>query len=341
MSWGVIGHEWAVHLLKGQITRNNVRHAYLFTGPGGIGKQTLALGFIRALNCVSPPQEGEYCGECRPCQLIAKNAFPDMHMVAVGENERVIKVDKIRALRKNLSLSPNQASRRMALLVDFHHATEQAANALLKTLEEPPPQVVMIVTAISKESLLPTIVSRCEEISLRPVSSDTLREFLQSEGENEERSQLLAGVARGRPGWAISMLHDPALLDHRDRYLDEMFELIEGDHQIRFRYIKEWTTSLRKRFPVLDDRRTECLGVLELWLGYWRDVLLVAHEVMGPRSNPDRKNQVEIHSNRIPKSQILIAIEAIQQTMDVIDKNANLQLALETLMLDLPRFEIE
>ena len=341
MNWDMIGHDWAVNLLKAHITKNNVRHAYLFTGPAGVGKRTLALRFIRALNCLHPPQVGDYCSECRSCQIISQNASPDLHVVTTEENERSIKVDRIRTLRRSLSLSPNEASRRMALLVDFHNATEQAANALLKTLEEPPPKVVMMLTAESRESLLPTIVSRCEIISLRPIMANNLAEFLKSQGETAERAHLLASVASGRPGWAITVRNEPAVLERRDQLLDEMIELVGGDRQKRFSYIKDWNNSLRKRFPILDDRRKECLEVLELWLGYWRDVMLVAYGAVEPRSNPDRKNEVEIHSGGIPKDQIIIAIEAIQNTIDAIDRNANLRLALETLMLDLPRFETE
>jgi DNA polymerase-3 subunit delta' len=339
MSWGLIGHQWAEDLLKGHIIINRVRHAYLITGTEGIGKRTLALRFLQALTCQHPPREGGYCNECRSCQLIPQNAYPDLHLVDVEENERSIKVDKIRSLRRVLSLSPNEGKRRLALLVDFHNATEQAANALLKTLEEPPPQVVIILTAKSREALLPTIVSRCENISLRPITTKKLSAYLISLGETAERARLLAGVAGGRPGWAIRLREDPTVLDRRDRLLDEMIGLIAGDRQKRFSYVEEWNTSLRKRFPILEDRRKECMDVLGIWLAYWRDVMLQAYGGREPRNNPNREDAIRIHVDEIPKNRILMAIESIQNTIDAIDRNANIRLVLETLMLDLPYCE--
>jgi DNA polymerase-3 subunit delta' len=227
----------------------------------------------------------------------------------------------------------------MALLLDFHTATDQASNALLKTLEEPPPNVILILTAESKETLLPTIVSRCEVIALRTVATDDIAAFLVSQGESQERSFLLAGIASGRPGWAISVLKNPTILEKREQLLDELTKLIAENRQNRFAYVRDWNDSLRKQFPVLDDRRKECISVLELWLGYWRDVMLVALGNMEPKGNPDRKDDIDIHSRGIPKTRIMQILGSLQDTIVAVDKNANIQLALEALMIDLPRYE--
>ena len=202
MNWGMIGHDWAVRLLQSHIALNRVRHAYLFTGPIGIGKRTLAIRFAQALNCSNPPSQAAYCGECRACTLIERGAFPDTHIISAEEQERTIKVDKIRELQRVVSLSPYEGKYHIALLLRFHEATEQAANALLKTLEEPPPQVIMLLTAESTDSLLPTIVSRCEVVPLRLLSVRQLENELESRIGEAENTELIAGLSAGRPGYA-------------------------------------------------------------------------------------------------------------------------------------------
>ncbi|OGO19740.1 MAG: DNA polymerase III subunit delta' [Chloroflexi bacterium RBG_16_48_8] len=337
MNWDMIGHEWAVNLLRSHITGNQVKHAYLFTGPPGVGKRTLALRFLQAVACIDPPRDGEFCGNCRACKAISMNIHPDVHVVTAEENERSIRVDQIRALRAKLSLSPYEGERRMALIIGFHQATDQAANALLKTLEEPPSQVVLILTALSTESLLPTIVSRCEVISLRSLPVTKLVDHLLSQGEDEGRAQMLAVLAGGRPGYALDFSKNPERLERRTRFLDEMQELIGVGRLERFAYVEAWSERLKRKFPSPEDQRKECIDVLELWLGDWRDVMLTAYDVHQSISNPDRRSEIRNLSDHIPEDQIVRAVNAFQETITAIDNNANLRLALETLMLDFPR----
>jgi DNA polymerase-3 subunit delta' len=336
MSWDMLGHEWASQLLQSHIIRDQIKHAYLIAGPAHVGKRTLAMRFVQALYCREPPDSGQYCGHCRSCDLISKAAHPDVHIVVSEEHDRALKVDQIRELQKKIHLAPYEGGRRVALLLRFHEATEQAAYALLKTLEEPPPQVILILTATSAEVLLPTIVSRCETIPLKLVSRQRLEAAFIDRGVSEQKARLLVGLSGGRPGWALTMLENPEHLDRRTSWLNEMSTLLSQNRSDRFAYVERWEGGLRRRFDHLDDRRDECMRALEGWLSYWRDIILVAHHADHQLDNIDRLDELQELAQRLALSKILATAQAIQSTMDAIAINANIRLALEALMLELP-----
>ena len=157
-NWNLIGNEWAVDMLKKHVTRDTTRHAYLFVGPPGLGRRTLALRFAQALNCQSPVEPGMPCGQCRDCRQIDAMQHADLAIVQSESEGAVLKVDQIREARRTLVLKPYQARYRVALFLRFQEANDNAANALLKTLEEAPSYAVLILTADTPEQLLPTIV---------------------------------------------------------------------------------------------------------------------------------------------------------------------------------------
>jgi DNA polymerase-3 subunit delta' len=173
-NWNLLGHEWAVQLLSGQLERNSLRHAYLITGPAGVGRRTLALSLAQAVNCPTPLAPGFPCQTCRTCSQIARQQHPDLAIIQAEEVGGTLKVDQVRELQRSLNLAPYQARYRVALLLRFEEAHPSAANALLKTLEEPASQVILILTASSPDALLPTVVSRCEVFRLRPHTPDAL-----------------------------------------------------------------------------------------------------------------------------------------------------------------------
>ena len=201
MNWNILGHEWAVDLLKEHVARQDVRHAYLFTGPQGVGRRTLALRLAQALNCLQPPAPGEACYACRICVQTEKMQQPDLSVVQSERIGGTLKVEQIRELQHDLALHPYEARYRVAALLRFEEAHPSAMNALLKTLEEPGPQVVIVLTAESAERLLPTIVSRCEILRLKPLPLEVVDQGLQNLwGLPAEKARLLAHLSGGRPG---------------------------------------------------------------------------------------------------------------------------------------------
>src|SRR4030042_267540 len=203
MDWGMIGHEGAVDLLAGHVAQRRERHAYLITGPQGVGKKTLALRFAEALNCTKPPAPGQQCQQCSTCKRIEGMQHPDLSVVEAEHEGEVLRIDQVRELQHKLSVAPYEARYRVALLLRFEEAHTNAANAMLKTLEEPPPQVVVILTAKSVESLLPTIVSRCEVLKLRPLSVDETSKGMQViKGVPAEIAEVLASSRGDRFAFA-------------------------------------------------------------------------------------------------------------------------------------------
>lgn len=325
--WDIVGHGWAVKSLQRAIVEDSVSHAYLFTGPPSVGKMTLARNLAAALLCEGEEAGARPCGDCRPCRLVAAGNHPDVHVIAsehVGAN---LKIEQVRELAHRLTLTPVEGRRQVAILERFEEATPSAANALLKTLEEPPSYVVLAVLAQEADLLLPTIVSRCQHIPLRPVPIRRVEKALVERWEaTPQQAELLAHLSSGRLGWAVRKLEDGEALARRDEHLDDLNRLMRASVVKRFDYAKELA-----RDPVAT-RET-----LDLWISWWRDVLLVASKTDAALTNMDRREDLRHQARLLDVTTIVDVIKALRRSLEKLQRNANKRLTLEVLMLDLPR----
>jgi len=243
----------------------------------------------------------------------------------------VLKVDQVRELQHWLSLAPYEARYRVALLMRFEEANDNAANALLKTLEEPPPQVVLILTADSPERLLPTIASRCELLRLRPLPIDVVREGLESRwGVPAREANLLAHISGGRPGYALRLSQEPDRLRWRDEWLNDHRRLLGSNRVGRFAYADKQAKN--------KDVLRELLGI---WYSLWRDAMLQSSGAAQPFLNPDRISDIRFLATQLDLQIILHILQGFEKTIELIDRNINPRLAFEVLLLDLPRVQDE
>jgi DNA polymerase-3 subunit delta' len=327
MNWNLVGHEWAVDLLREHIAQRKMRHAYLFTGPRGVGRRTLAIRMAQALNCSRPPTPGEACGECRSCVLIEKMQHPDLAILQAEQEGGVLKVDQVRELQHSLALQPYEASYRIALLLRFEEANPSAMNALLKTLEEPGPQVVLLLTAESAESLLPTIVSRCEVLRLRPLPLAQTSLGLQNTwGLPAPEAELLAHISNGRPGFAMRLHQEPERMAQRQAWLSDQNRMLHASRVERFAYADQlWKDKEALR------------GEMLVWLSYWRDVTVRASGASAPISNLDRQAEIEQLAERLGRHTAHRSVSAIQLNLERLERNVNPRLVAEVLLLDLPK----
>lgn len=329
MSWNLLGHEWAETLLREHLQRDELRHAYLITGAPGTGRRSLALELAKAVNCLKPPSPGEFCDECRVCKQINKLQQPDLSIIEPEVEGAMIKVDQVREVQHSLSLAPFEARYRVALLRNFHLANANAQNALLKTLEEAPRQVILLLTADSAENVLPTIASRCEILRLRPLSVPALEQALQERWNfNPEDARLFAHLAAGRVGKAISLAADRAGLEQRKSWLDD--------------YIHLFGLNIRERFALTDSisRSRDLLRPeLQTWLTYTRDLFLVSTSASTPLTNIDREQEIRQLASALDCQSVLEIMKSLQFSLEALDQNANLKLLVDNLLLDLPVIE--
>lgn len=371
MSWDIVGHERAVDLLRRGIARGRVSHAYLFSGPPAVGKRRLALELARALNCerlgpgapddgprttdhgptrtgrgpagveasVRQPSSsvlgprsggGPPCGACRRCRLIDEGKHPEVRVVGLAPPHRVIRVAEVESIQADAALRPADAYRKVYIIEQAELLHPDAANRLLKTIEEPPESVVMVLTTVDPEATLPTIVSRCQHIRLRPLArADLARYLVEAREITSERAELLAALGEGRVGWALHALDDGKLLERRARLLDDLAQLLDADRLERLQYAR----ALGDRWSARPESVREAL---ETWLRYMRDVLLLQGGV-GQLVNVDRRAELERHAKRLTPSAVAAAVAAVRDTLLMLDQNVNARLALDVVLLDVPR----
>ena len=324
-NWNLIGHEWAVDMLKKHIVRGTTRHAYLFAGPPSLGRRTLALRFAQALNCPTPVEAGVPCGTCRDCKQIESMQHADLTVIQADSEGGTLKVDQIREARRTLTLKPYQSKYRVTIFLRFQESNDNAANALLKSLEEAPSYAVLILTADNPEQLLPTIVSRCEVLRLRPLSVKEVQRELENRGLENSRAKLIAHISGGRMGYAIRLIENDSLLVKREERLNDLLTLLPASRVEKFAYADK-----------LSKDKDSMRQTIVFWLSYWRDVMLRTAQAETPLVNVDRNVEIEDIAGRMDLPSARHVVSGLESTLEKMDRNVNSRMLAEVLLLDLP-----
>jgi DNA polymerase-3 subunit delta' len=345
--WTIIGQERAVALLTQGLSQGRFSHAYLFAGPAQVGKATTALQFAQALNCrgEDPP-----CHRCRQGHLIEEGKHPDVEVITVGglcdesdhkdhsaDGSKDIRICQVRRLERVVSRAPFEGRYRVIIVDPADALNEEAANAFLKTLEEPPASAVIILVTSREEALPPTVRSRCRRVPFAPMPVARLAEALESGWSvPADEAELLARLSGGRLGWALAALGDESVLEARKDALNEIWRLAAAGRDERFAYAGR----LAAQFP--RDRQT-VLAALDLWRDWWRDVLLVRagllegrEDALPPLTNVDALDKLALEGTKYNMADLIRFLVAIGETRRYLQENVNPYLALEVLMLELP-----
>ena len=340
MGWRLLGQPGVVSMLAGALREGRLAHAYLFVGPAQVGKATAARELAMALNCrgEDPP-----CRRCRQCHQIEAGRHPDLELVGVGglceepdhrdhrtEGSKDIRICQVRRLERLLSRAPYEGSHRVVIVDPADALNVEAANAFLKTLEEPPASVVLILVTSREEALPPTVRSRCRRVAFRrmPVV-DVEQALVDGWSAAPEKAKSLARLSGGRLGWAVSALQDEGLLSGRDSVLEDVQRLAGASLLERFLYAGR----LGHLFP---RERDTVLAVLDLWEEWWRDLLLATAGRPELALNLDRLDKLSEESGKYQLRAVVRFLGALGRARRQLQENVNPLLALETLMLELP-----
>ena len=322
--WPLVGHEWAVRQLQAAVEHDEVPHALLISGPDNVGKMTLARLVAGALLCKG--QAGERpCGGCLACRKLASGNHPDFMPVEPEEEGGALKIDQIRAVERFLALTPNESSRKIALIGAFERATIGAANALLKTLEEPPAYAHLILLAQDADVLLPTIVSRSQQIVLRPLAPATVEQALREQWNvPAEQAAHLARISGGRMGWAIRAATEATYHQRMEAALALLLDVLHQDLPARF----EAAQTLAR------DTSVNVTETLEYWLTGWRDVLLIQTGNAARAIHQQHHAALTQIAQHVPLPATISTLKALEACQKALQRNANVQLALENLLLN-------
>ena len=311
----IIGHRQILEQLYHAIASNRVAGAYLFVGVANVGKETVALHFAKSINCLTP-DEGA-CGICLSCRKADDGNHPDLQIVR--PSGAWIKIDQIRELQKRIIYRPLEGVRKVYILTEAERMNLEAANCLLKTLEEPPAGSVLILLTTNLDALLPTIRSRCQIIPFHPlVVSELTGHLMEQFNIDESQALRVATTTGGAVGKALTLLQDGASFD------EEIPEIMIANNRLdAFRIAEKWT------------QQPESLDHLVTW---YRDLVLLHQGAPTDLlTHVHHEEQLEQLTARYSRLQLQSAIKAIFETKAMLQRNVNATLALEVLALKLLR----
>lgn len=312
----VIGQDRAVSILKRSIAVDRVSHAYLFSGIEGCGKKKTALAFIQAVFC----GKEEACGVCSSCRKIASGQHPDLHILE--PDGTFIKIDQVRELQKELAYRPFEAPKKACIIDGAEKLNQSSGNALLKTLEEPPGNALMILLTPARSAVLQTILSRCQTIEFQPLSAETIEAWLIRDQFEPEAARVAATLSGGSLRRGIEIAAD-GVLEGRVAFLERVLALRLTDAAGIFTAAEELAAD-KEGLP----------GLLELLLSFLRDVLIY-RSTPEAIANADLEELVAREAERSSEERTIELIEQLVAMRRMFLRNVNARLALEVFFMRL------
>ncbi len=320
----IVGQKNIVRRLISSIKQDKVGHAYIFSGPKGIGKKTIAKAFAHMLLC-NQPDGDRGCGKCISCRLWEENTNPDFY---ISESEgSSIAVNDIRDMQNDIIIKPLYSNRKVYLIVDGEKMTVQAQNCLLKTLEEPPAYAVIILTTSNYDALLDTVCSRCTNYSFEKNTQQEVCKILESKlGRECNDLEFIIQYSDGIIGTALELAMSDEFIPLREKTIETMLKL-------------ETTANSKKFLDICEffmENKDNMDKVLNIMLLVYRDlIVLLADGKENMLINSDKKNKMISVANRYTLEKLIENIRIIEFIRRSIKQNANYQLAIETMIIRL------
>jgi DNA polymerase-3 subunit delta' len=318
-NWPIIGHNTVVQFLQTSLANNHLSQGYLFVGPEGVGKTKVMELFVASILCA---KEGELspCGKCAPCRELGKKIHPDVVRIAKKEGEKNISIEAVRELISRLASTSFLKSYKIAVVEGADELSLEAANALLKFLEEPSGECVAILLSRSLFSLPPTIISRLQVLPFRLQPSSLIAEALIKSGEPLLKARLAAALSFGRPGLALR-LKEPEYFKEYIEIIETCFKFLSLPLALRFRFIAEYFSS-RDAFFWLD-----------ILTGLVRDMFLLKTGVPEKIACFSFEDRLKAQERNFSLAVLTKLFPKIQETKRLIERNVNARFALEHLAL--------
>lgn len=331
----ILGQEKAIAFLRRTIANNRVASAYLFTGIKGVGKTTTAIAFALLLNCMDPADE-DACMRCGSCKKIIDGNHPDLLMIEPDKEKKVIRINQIREIERQIAFSPALGSHRIIILDPSEKMTDEAANAFLKTLEEPPPRNIFILNVRDPGELLPTIVSRCQKVPFKPLPTKVMVDWLiQDRNIDKERARVAAKLSEGSLGRAITLANDEVFMD-RLHWLTMLNSVVNGSLDTLLDVAQECLGLERRAANSKELKDGRIALILGIWKSWYRDLLLIK---LGDKWDLILNSDLGSH---LKKASALYTIDALTRSLAVISRaehdlmgNKNLLFLLERSLLGL------
>lgn len=304
------GQDSAVNYLKASLSNDRVSHAYIFSGPYGVGKRIAAINFAKALNC-GKSKSGEPCDDCPSCRKIDAASHPDIFFIKPKEDTSSIKIEDVRAMIRDIYMKPFEARKKVYIIENAEQMKHEAANALLKTLEEPPSDSIIILLAENIKSLFHTIVSRCRVVKFFPLKLKEVEEILINQYSMPEAdAHTLSHLSGGRLGEAIKFKEDD-IFTKRSLLINKILSRSKAD------------------FDFDDLPKEDTKIYLDMMLSWYSDILNI--KVGAPDHmlvNIDKIEALTKEASRLSFDYVEDIIDEVILTMMNIDQNANQKLAM-------------